>query len=261
MRKILLSGCNGRMGRCISELCADRSDMTVAAGIDLDTTKRYGYPVYANPIEYNGPADALVDFSSARQLESLLAFCVARRLPLVIATTGLSEEQAAELETAAESIPVFRSANMSLGIGLLADLAAKAAEALGPDFDIEIVERHHNQKKDAPSGTAISLLKTIQSALPRPTEPVFGRHEANRKRERTEIGVHAVRGGTIIGDHEIIFAGTGESITISHSALSRDVFAAGALRAAAFMAAGRLPGMYGMKDIFAAVPPRSAPGP
>ncbi len=249
MRRIMLRGCNGRMGRCVSELCASRSDMLIAAGVDIDTTKRFDYPVYANPIEYTGSLDAAIDFSSPSHLDGLLGFCLRRKLPLVLATTGFTPDQDAQIERAAEEIPIFRSANMSLGVSLLADLITRAASVLGEDFNIEIVERHHNQKLDAPSGTAYMLLRSLEEALPYSPEPVFDRHERREKRPVREIGMHAVRGGSIVGDHDVIFAGPGEYLTLSHSAVSREVFASGALRAALFISSGLHPGMYGMRDI------------
>lgn len=249
MRRIMLRGCNGRMGRCVSELCASRSDMVIAAGVDIDTTKRFNYPVYSNPIEYTGSADVAVDFSSPQQLDSLLDYCLRRKLPLVLATTGLSAGQIALIEKAAGEIPIFRSANMSLGISLLSELIARAAMVLGEDFNIEIVERHHNQKLDAPSGTAYMLLHSLEEALPYSPEPVFDRHSRSEKRPPHEIGMHAIRGGSIVGDHDVIFAGPGEYLTLSHSAVSREVFASGALRAAQFISSGLSPGMYDMKDI------------
>ena len=250
MLRIMLRGCNGRMGKCISEMCAARSDMSIAAGVDIDTAKLFDYPVCSDPAEYTGPADVAIDFSSPQQLNSFLDCCISRKLPLVLATTGISSEQENLVDIAAKEIPVFRSANMSLGISLLSSLITRAASALGEDFDIEIVERHHNQKLDAPSGTAYLLLRSLEDALPYPLDPVFDRSGRREKRPKREIGMHAVRGGSIVGDHSVIFAGKGEYLTLSHSAVSREVFASGALRAAQFLSSGIPPGLYGMADIF-----------
>ncbi len=249
MRKILLRGCNGKMGRNISELCSAYPDVMIVAGVDTNTVKLDQYPVYADLMEYAGPADVVVDFSSPHNVAGLLNYCVRRSLPIVLATTGYSAEQQLEIEAAAQRVPLFQSANMSLGVSLLVDLVRRAAEVLGEGYDIEIIERHHNQKVDAPSGTAMMLYKTLEGQLPYSPEPVYDRHEVRRKRGAHEIGIHAVRGGTIVGEHDVLFAGPGEVITLSHSAVSREVFAAGALRAALFMARQSKSGLYAMRDL------------
>ena len=249
MRKILLSGCNGRMGRAVSQLCVDGKEAYIAAGLDINTTKFFDYPIYADPIEYGGRADVVLDFSSPKVLSTLLAYCKSKEVPLVVATTGYDEAQQDAIRQASDSIPIFQSGNLSLGINLLMDLVRRASAVLGENFDVEIIERHHNQKVDAPSGTALMLYNAAADALPYAPTPVYDRHETRVKRDRHEIGLHAVRGGTIVGEHEVLFAGHHEVITLSHSAGSREVFAAGALRAAVFMAGITRPGLYDMKDL------------
>ena len=252
MLKIGLSGCNGRMGRAITELAAGREDLCIAAGFDVIPEKRADYPVYADPFEYGGELDVVLDFSTASALDHLLEYCVPRKLPLLVATTGHNEAQLAALLEASRIIPVFRSANMSLGVAVLSDLVRRAARVLGPDYDVEIVEHHHNQKLDAPSGTALALARDVQSQQPQLTELVYNRHDRREKRPKNEIGMHSLRGGTTVGEHEVIFAGTNEVISLHHSAQSREVFAAGALRAAVYLAKQK-PGIYEMRDLVASV--------
>ena len=252
MLKIALSGCNGRMGRAITELASQRGDLEIVAGFDAVPTKLSTYPVYADPFEYTGEVDVCVDFSAASALDHLLAYCVPRGIPLLLATTGHSDAQLAALRTASEQIAVFKSPNMSLGVSVLRDLVCRATRILGADYDIEIVERHHNQKLDAPSGTALALAHDVQAELPFEAELVYDRHERREKRPKNEIGMHALRGGTIVGEHEVMFAGTNEVISISHSAQSREVFASGALHAAKYLA-GREPGIYDMRDLVASI--------
>jgi len=251
MPKIIISGCNGRMGQVVSRMCAEREDCSVVAGFDLDTEKKNGYPVYADPMEYQGPADVVVDFSHPAALPALLAWCCRREIPLVVCTTGHSEEQLNGIREAAKHIPVFRSGNMSVGINLLAVLLKKAAAVLGDSFDVEIVERHHRMKLDAPSGTALMLADAVASALPHETEYVYERQSVRRPRGAKEIGISAIRGGTIVGEHEVIFAGTDEVIEFRHSALSREVFANGAVTAARYIATVKKPGLYDMNDALA----------
>ncbi|MDD2955640.1 MAG: 4-hydroxy-tetrahydrodipicolinate reductase [Oscillospiraceae bacterium] len=244
MYRIILSGCFGRMGREIASLARERGDCAVAAGIDR-ASGQAGYPVFARPEDCDVPADCIVDFSHPSLLEGVLSLAEKRRIPAVLCTTGCSEEQIARIRRASEVIPVFFSANMSLGVNLLAALAQKAAAVLGQGFDVEIVEKHHNQKLDAPSGTALLLAGAVSSALPEEVRYVYDRHSVREKRSKAEIGIHSVRGGTIVGDHDVIFAGPDEVITLSHHAASRQVFAAGALRAALFLQ-GAEPGLYDM---------------
>ncbi len=247
MTKIILNGCNGKMGQVISRLVWNDPDTEITAGLDLANIIENPYPVYTNPEDCREDGDVLIDFSHPSALSSLLEFAKARKLPVVVATTGLSDAQKQELKKASKEIPVFFSANMSLGINLLIALSKKAAALLGEDFDIEIIEKHHNQKLDAPSGTALAIADGISEVVKNP-EYVYDRHSVRRKRRKNEIGLHAVRGGTIVGEHEVLFAGTDEVITLSHSAQSREVFAVGAVRAAKFLA-GKPAGMYSMDDL------------
>ena len=205
------------------------------------------FPLYTTFEDCPG-ADVIVDFSTWKPGADVLSFAVKRRIPVVIATTGLSEEQLAAIDEAAKVIPIFRSGNMSLGIALLRALAKKAAAVLGETFDIEIVEAHHNRKADAPSGTALMLLDAVKEGCESPREANFSRHGRDCKRKKQEIGVHALRGGTVTGEHEVCFFGASERVKISHSAENRSVFAAGALRAAEFLA-GQKPGLYSMDDV------------
>lgn len=249
MLRLILSGCNGRMGRALEHLCAAQPDLEIAAGFDLLGTGDRDFPVFSSPAEFQGQADAVIDFSSPAALPALLDFCTARRLPVVLATTGYSQEQLAAIDRAAERIPVFRSANMSVGVNVLLALVRQATAALGGDYDIEIVEKHHNKKVDAPSGTALMLADAAASALPCQPDYVYDRHSVRRARAKEEIGICSVRGGGIVGDHDVLFAGENEVITLSHSAMSREVFASGAIRAARFLSGVASPGLYSMTDL------------
>lgn len=251
MTKIIIQGIAGRMGRAVYELIAQREDCEVVAGVDR-IDPGLGVPVAARIEELPVRGDVLIDFSSPEATRAALAYCRGALLPCVICTTGLTEEDQALIRQAAKTIPVFQSANMSLGINLLMDLAQKAARLLGPGYDVEIIEKHHHNKLDAPSGTALMLLGAIQQAADTPYEPVvYGRHAAKEKRGAREIGIHAVRGGSIVGEHEVLFCGPDEVITLSHSAGSRSVFANGAVNAALFLvnSANKVPGLYSMKEL------------
>jgi 4-hydroxy-tetrahydrodipicolinate reductase len=250
MTRIIMNGCNGKMGQVITRLAAEDSDAEIVAGFDIRDDKENTYPVFTNPEEFDGEADVVIDFSHPSSLTGILSFCKKRKLPVIICTTGLSSEQKEEFKEASKEIPVFFSANMSIGINLLIDLAKKAAKLLEGSFDIEIVERHHNQKIDAPSGTALAIADGIDEVLSFPAEYVYDRHSVRRKRKNTEIGISAVRGGTIVGDHEVIFAGNDEVIELSHHAHSKEVFAVGAIKAAKFIK-GKAAGMYDMNDLIA----------
>lgn len=252
MIKILLSGANGRMGRAISRLAAESDTAEILCGVDLNTESTEGFPVYASFDAVQETPDVIIDFSNPANFEALMAYATAKKLPVVVATTGLKKEQKEALEAAAGNIPVFFSANMSLGVNLICELAKKAARFLGEGFDIEIVERHHNQKLDAPSGTALAIADAINEELTPPAQYVYDRHSVRKKRESNEIGIHAVRGGTIVGDHTVIFAGNNEVIELHHSAASREIFANGAVKAAVFMA-GKKPGFYSMRDLIEAM--------
>ena len=246
MRKIIISGCNGHMGRVVSALCAADPQIEVVGGFDVMGSTDREFPVFSSPDQFAGQADAVVDFSSPAALDGLLDFAKATKTPLVLATTGYTPEQAAQIGAAAREVPIFRSGNMSLGINVLLELVKKAASVLGDNYDIEIVERHHRRKVDAPSGTALMIADAAASACGHETEYVFERHSVRHPRDKKEIGISAVRGGTIVGEHEIIFAGHDEVMEVKHTALSREIFAQGALEAAKFMAAVTAPGMYDM---------------
>ena len=248
MLKIIISGCNGHMGRAVAQVAANDPAIAVVAGFDLEPVKLGSFPVYADPCEFGGSADVVVDFSNPSSLPALLSYGAQKNTPLVLCTTGYSEQQLREIEQAAKSIPVFRSGNMSLGINLLADLIRRACRVLGTDFDVEVVERHHRRKVDAPSGTAHMLANAAADALPYDPEYVFERESRREPRGDREIGMSVVRGGTIVGEHEVIFAGLDEVIELRHTAYSRDVFAVGAIKAAKFMA-GKPPGLYDMSDV------------
>lgn len=243
-----MSGCNGKMGQVITRLAEQYEGLRIAAGYDLSDNVKNSYPVFNDLGKCNVKVDVIIDFSNPAALENVLSFAASGKIPAVIATTGLSAAQKKQLEEASGVIPVFFAANMSLGVNLLIDLVKKAARLLEPNFDIEIIEKHHNQKLDAPSGTALAIADSINSALDQKYEYVYDRHSRRKKRSRNEIGIHAVRGGTIVGEHSVIFAGNDEIIEINHSAMSKDIFGTGALRAAKFIC-GKRPGMYNMNDL------------
>lgn len=246
MLKIIISGCNGHMGRVVAGLCEADPALEIAAGFDVLGSTDREFPVYASPSQFTGEADAVIDFSSPAALDGLLEFARVRKVPLVLATTGYTPEQVAQIGAAAMEVPVFRSANMSLGINVLLELVKKAASVLGDSYDIEIVERHHRRKVDAPSGTALMIADAAAESCGHETEYVFERHSVRRPRDKKEIGISAVRGGTIVGEHEIIFAGHDEIMEIKHTALSREIFAQGAVEAAKFIAGVDNPGLYDM---------------
>ncbi len=252
MIRIILSGCNGKMGQVISRLVEADKNAKIIAGLDLNTEKKCDYEVFQTPAECPVDADVIIDFSHPSVLENLLQFAVEKKIPAVIATTGLSPEQKEKMKQASQQIPIFFSANMSLGINLLIDLVKRATKLLEDSFDIEIVEKHHNQKIDAPSGTALAIADGINQALKEPYDYVYDRQSVRKKREKKEIGIHAVRGGTIVGEHEVIFAGTDEIVSISHTATSKEIFAQGSVKAAKFLA-GKEPGMYDMNSLLASL--------
>lgn len=252
MTKIILSGCNGRMGRVITEICSAKPELQIVAGLDVNTAQLSDYPVFSHIAEFTGNADVVIDFSNAAVTEELLAYCVSHKLAVVICTTGHSAEQLAAIDAAAAKIPVFRSGNMSIGINLMMELLRKCASILGADYNVEIVEAHHNQKLDAPSGTALMLADAVSDALPYDAEYVYDRHTRRDKRPMEEIGIHSIRGGTIVGEHSVLFCGRDEVIEIKHSAHSREVFATGAVNAAKFLAAQTQPGLYDMSQVIAA---------
>lgn len=248
MKQIIVNGCCGRMGRVIASCILDRTDCEIVAGADKTAQQYARFPVYESISDVKESADAVIDFSHPSALDGLLAWCRKTKTPLVAATTGYTPEQIEQIKAAAKEIPVFFSFNMSLGINLLAELAKRAVAVLGGQFDIEIVEKHHNQKIDAPSGTALMLADAINEELEEKCQYVYDRHSQRKKRSRNEIGIHSVRGGTIVGEHDIIFAGRDEVITLSHAAASKEVFAVGAVNAAVYMA-GKPAGLYDMGDM------------
>lgn len=257
MTRIIMHGCNGAMGRVISGLAGDMEDVRIVAGIDIDGRESFGYPVFQNLEQCDVEADVIVDFASAKAVDHLLEYCAEKRMPLVLCTTGLSGEQAAKVQKTAERTAVLRSANMSLGINTLLKLLKDAARVLaGAGFDVEIVEKHHNRKVDAPSGTALALADSVNEAMNQEYHYEYDRSARRTKRDTKEIGIQAVRGGTIVGEHEVIFAGQDEVVTFSHTAYSRAIFAKGALEAALFLK-GKGPGLYTMADVIAAVGGRS----
>lgn len=245
MTNIVICGANGKMGHTIFNCVQEREDCAVIAGIDLNTAKYADFPIVSRPSELEVKPDVIIDFSNPASLDGLLEYCLSTGTPIVVAATGYSDEQIAQIKSAAQQIPVFFTFNMSLGINLLVELAKKAASVLGDRFDIEIVEKHHNQKIDAPSGTAIMLANAINETLDNSKHYVYDRHSRRQKREKTEIGMHAIRGGTIVGEHDVIFAGHDEVITLSHSAASKTVFAEGAINAAVYLSSAK-PGLYDM---------------
>lgn len=248
MTRISISGASGRMGKVIASLVKERADCEIISGIDKITEKYDEFPIVENVFDLPEKPDVIIDFSRPSALSDLLSYCKMNGVPLVIATTGYSDEERSKIAAAAAQTPIFFTFNMSLGINLLAELAKKAAQILGSQFDIEIVEKHHNQKKDAPSGTAIMLAEVINEELGNTKRYIYDRHSVRQPRGKDEIGMHSVRGGTIVGEHDIIFAGHDEVITLSHSAQSREVFAAGAVNAAVFLA-GKPAGLYAMSDL------------
>lgn len=245
MTRIILSGALGKMGKAITACLDNRYDCEIVAGVDCATAESQ-FPIYRSFADIDVDADVIIDFSHPSVLEDLLTFAKNKKMPAVIATTGLTEQQVESIKLASNDIPLFFSANMSIGVSLVSELAKKAAKVL-QDFDIEIVEAHHNQKIDAPSGTALMLADSISEALDEQPIYEFDRHSKRMKRAKNEIGIHAVRGGTIVGEHEIIFAGPDEVIKISHSAYSKQLFANGSVNAALFLV-GKNPGYYTMKD-------------
>ncbi len=251
MLKIALSGCNGRMGRVIQDIVSSRENMKIVAGFDIKTEKSADFPVFSDPFEFTGSCDVIIDFSNASSTEHLLMYCEKHNVPVIICTTGHSKEQLDKIREASNKVPVFRSGNMSIGINLMLELLKKSASVLGDKYDVEIIEAHHNQKLDAPSGTAIMLADAVSESLPQKAEYVYDRHERREKRPYHEIGISSIRGGTIVGEHSVMFCGRDEIIEIKHTALSREIFAVGAVDAAEFMSSGLKPGMYDMTDVIA----------
>ena len=247
MLNIMLCGCGGRMGAAVIAAAREAGDRVVA-GVDINPAADSPFPIFTSPEEFQGKADIIVDFSHHSALPGLLDYAITTDTPLVVCTTGHTEEETAAMKAASEKVAVFFSRNMSLGINLLISLCRRAAAALGTDFDIEIIEKHHNKKLDAPSGTALMIADAISEGAEHPY--VYDRHTERRQRAKGEIGLHAVRGGTIVGEHEVLFAGHEECLSLIHRAQSKEVFAAGALGAALFMKA-QPTGLYSMKELVA----------
>lgn len=249
--KIIISGCCGHMGKVVEEICTSDPDIEIAAGFDVISEKR-SFPIFSSPADFSGQADAVIDFSNPAALDGLLDFAEKRNIPLVLATTGYSEVQLKKIEAASQKVAIFRSANMSLGINVLLELVKKASAVLGDSYDIEIVEKHHNRKLDAPSGTALMIADAASAARKSESSYVYERHSVRAPRDKQEIGISSVRGGTIVGVHEILFAGRDETIEIKHTAMSREIFANGAVKAAKFIANVAQPGMYDMSMLISA---------
>lgn len=249
MTKVIMHGCNGKMGQTITGLIAADEEIEIVAGVDAFDDGRNAYPVFKSIELCSVEADAVIDFSNAAAVGGLLDYCAEKGLPCVLCTTGLSEEHLKKVKEASAKAAILKSANMSLGINMLLKLLKEAAGVLAPaGFDIEIVEKHHNQKVDAPSGTALALADSINEELKDEYEYVYDRSGRRQKRPKKEIGLLAVRGGTIVGDHDVIFAGADEVITFSHTAYSKAVFGKGAIQAAKFLS-GKPAGMYDMSDV------------
>lgn len=247
MLKAILVGASGKMGGFITECAAADTEIEIVAGVDKVNIGQK-YPIFSDFEAINLKADVIIDFSHVALLDSLLDYAIKSKTPVVIATTGYSAEQIEKIKAAASVIPVFFTFNMSIGVNLLCSLAKKAASVLGGDFDVEIIEKHHNLKIDAPSGTAIMLANAVNSQFNDGYNYEYDRHSKRAKRPKNEIGIHSVRGGTIVGEHDVIFAGRDEVITLSHQATSKEVFAVGAIRAAKFIASKK-PGLYDMNDV------------
>lgn len=245
---IVISGCNGSLGKVIAKMAKDREGIKVVAGVDINEKFANEFPIFTSFKELPISCQVIIDASNPSILKDLLAYAKAHKLALVLATTGYSPEHLAMVDEAAKDIPIFISSNMSIGINLLCELAKTAARVLGSSFDVEIVEAHHNRKLDAPSGTALTLADAVSEGLSYEPEYTYERHSRREKRAQNEIGIHAVRGGTIIGEHEIIFAGHDEVIKLSHSAMSKEIFAVGALNAAGFILT-KPAGKYSMKNM------------
>lgn len=249
MTKIIMLGCNGRMGQMITDMVKQDDECMIVAGIDIVDNRDNGYSVYTKLADCDVEADAIIDFTSATDFESRMDYAVDKQIPIIECSTGLSEEQMDYLKKASEKVAVLKSANMSLGINLLMKLLKEAAVKLAGDgFDVEIVEKHHNQKLDAPSGTALALADSINEAMDDRYEYIYDRSQVRQKRDKKELGISAVRGGTIVGEHEVIFAGTDEVITFKHTAYSRAVFAKGSITAAKYLK-GKAAGLYDMSDV------------
>ena len=249
MVKMIMHGCNGKMGQVITKIVKEDANAEIVAGIDKYMGIPNDYPVFESIDKCDVDADVVIDFSNAAAVDGLLDYCVEKQVPVVLCTTGLSEEQLVRVQEASKKVAVLKSANMSLGVNMLLKLLQDATKILAPaGFDIEIVERHHNQKVDAPSGTALAMADSINSVLNDEYTYTYDRSQVRQKRDKKEIGISAVRGGTIVGEHEVIYAGEDEVIEFKHTAHSKAVFAKGAVEAGKFLK-GKSAGLYDMKDV------------
>lgn len=249
MTRIIMHGCNGKMGQVITGICKEDENVCIVAGIDVVDNRDNGYPVFTDIDACDVDADVIIDFAAAAAIDKLLDYAKAKKIPVVLCTTGLSPNQINKVAETSKDVAILKSANMSLGINTIMKLLKEAANVFAPaGFDIEIVEKHHNQKVDAPSGTALALADSINEARNNEYEYVYDRSQVRKKRDKKELGISSVRGGTIVGEHEVIFAGVDEVIEIKHTAFSKSVFAKGAVEAAKFLA-GKPSGMYDMADV------------
>lgn len=251
MTKLILNGCCGKMGKMVTACTSQFPDLEIVAGIDKFPTTA-DYKIFKSTKEVDIEYDVLLDFSRADSLHDLIELTEKTNKPLVICSTGFTEDDLALIDEKSKTLPLFKTGNLSLGINLIANVLKKVSPLLYGNYDIEIIEKHHNQKVDAPSGTAILLADAIKGSLDEETHYIYGR-DGIKKREKSEIGIHAVRGGGIVGDHDVLFAGTGEVIEFNHRAISREVFAIGALKACEFMNTVTKPGLYDMNDVISEV--------
>lgn len=252
MIKMIMHGCNGHMGQVITELAAKDTEVEIVAGIDMADNRKNDYQVFTDIFDCNVKADVIIDFAAAAAVDNLLKYSKDKQIPVVLCTTGLSEEQLTDMKETSKEVAILKSANMSLGINTLMKLLKDAAKVFGTaGYDIEVVEQHHRLKVDAPSGTALALADSVNEALGNEYEYVYDRSSRRERRPDKEIGISAVRGGTIVGIHDVIFAGTDEVITFNHTAYSKSVFAKGAIEAGKFLA-GKPAGMYDMADVIEA---------
>lgn len=249
MMNVLIHGCCGKMGHVVADIAAANEQMQICAGVDVYNDGTCTFPVYRQLTDVTEKVDVIIDFSSAKAVDALLDYCESTSVPLVLCSTGLSAEQMERVKTVSQKTAILKSANMSLGINLLMKVLGEISPLLADaGYDIEIVEKHHNLKLDAPSGTALALADSVNEACDERFEYIYDRSQRRQRREKKELGISAVRGGTIVGDHDVIFAGLDEVITLSHRAYSKSVFAKGAVSAAAFLV-GKAPGMYDMSDV------------
>ncbi len=252
MINIALVGANGKMGQVISRLVSDSTEVKITFGVDINTENKSGYPVYGSFTDAKEDCDVIIDFSHPSSLPMTLEYALNNKKGAIIATTGLAPEQLEAIKAVSETIPVFFSANMSLGVNLLIQLAKKATALLEDNFDIEIIEKHHNLKIDAPSGTALAIADAINETCHASNEYVYDRHSTRKKRSKNEIGIHSLRGGTIVGEHSVIYAGNDEIIELKHTATSKEIFAVGAIKAARFLY-GKAPALYSMDDLISEI--------